>query len=80
MSDAILQQAGGGRLLPEVQWVDNADADVICPLCNQKMVKVNGKARGFPAAPKQGEIFRGAAALASCQNCDVTQEWSFIRT
>ena len=79
MSDEKSQEPGGGRLLPEVQWVDNAEADVICPLCHQKMVKVNGQARGVAAVPKNAEYIRGWAAMAACRTCDVIQQWSFTR-
>ena len=79
MSDDESQQPGGGRLLDEVQLVDNADAEVICPLCHLKMAKVDGKAHGLPAVPKHSEYFRGSHALAYCQSCDVTQQWSFTR-
>ena len=79
MSDEKSQEPGGGRLLPEVQWVDNAEADVICPLCHQRMVKVNGKAHGVAAVPKNAEYIRGWAAMAACRTCDVTQQWSFTR-
>ena len=79
MSDEKSQEPGGGRLLPKVQWVDNAAADVICPLCHQRMVKTGGKAHGFPADPENGEYIRGGTAIAFCQTCEVTQQWSFTR-
>ena len=79
MSDEKSQEPGGGRLLPGVQQVEDADADVICPKCHQRMVKEGGKAHGFPADLKNAEYIRGGTAIAFCQTCDVTQQWSFTR-
>ena len=80
MSDDELRQPGGRPLHDDVQMVDNADADVTCPRCHHRMVKVDGKARGCPAVFKQAEYLRGMTGLASCQACDITQLWSFVRS
>ena len=80
MSDDELRQPGGRLLHTDVQMVDNADADVTCLLCHQRMVKVGAIARGRPAVFEQAEYLRGMTGIASCQACGITQEWSFTRS
>ena len=67
----------GDKLANDLLWVNSVDDPVHCRKCGEAMRKPD-KPNGILL--KNGTFSRGAWATAWCDDCGISQDWTYERT